>query len=371
MRRTLLIGLVLFGTFQFVLLLLQARYPIAEHNALVTRVGGVAQEWHDACIMRLQGVGLSPRCEALAAGLLLGDRQMLASEDIHDVRSAGMSHLLAVSGLHVGIVWAVIWAVLSLTIPFVYRLGLNEYRYYEMLRLVSLTGVWIYVLLVGCPPSALRAGLMISVTQIAAFLHRDAWSWYNLAIAAFIMLLVSPSLIFSVGFQLSIAATAGILAFHPLLVPARSHPATHRLSFNVVLQYAGRLLALSLGAQIFTIPIVAYYFHFVPLLGWLQGLLVLPAVSFLMGGFIILILLPSSLSIIPVAGHSLMHWLSTPVELLTHYIFNFASSVSQAELWLVGGRAEWFPTVSEALCCELALIVAVVCWRVGYDRSSR
>lgn len=358
MRRVILYSLLLITTIQFVLLLSDAGYPVDEHSDMFARVEAKAQEWHDACLYRLHSLDLAPRTEALAAGLLLGDKRFIDPEARNEIRDAGMSHILAVSGLHVGIVWVLIGLTLSLFLPLVMRLGWNELPFYYGLRVVTLLLLWLYVLVVGCPPSALRAGVMITITQISYFVHRDAWGWHNLAIAVIVLLLVSPSLLYDVGFQLSVTSTAGIMAFSPLLSSGHD-PYRHRPWRDVVGNWVKRMFVLTFSAQVFAFPLVAYYFHFIPLLGWLQGLFVFPLVSVLIYGFILLMLCPP----LVVVG--------LPLELASDWVYAFASFISRAEAWLAGGRAEWFPSVAEVIVMELMLVVAVSCWRIGHDKEAR
>ena len=317
---------------------------------------------------RLHHIGLSPDTESLAAGLLCGQKSLFAADVLHDFRDAGMSHLLAVSGLHVGLLWGLIFLVLRRLIIIPYYFGWYLVPWYHALRLVTVCLLWLYVWVIGLPPSAVRAALFISLTQISPLFQVKSWSWENLMLAALLMLCVDPSLYGNVSFQLSFAATAGILAFRPLIVVNKKKekdaqqlfPLWHRsrLLFLVfkAWPYLRSLFWLSFSAQLFTAPICAYYFHHLPLLGWVQGFLVIPVISALLYGLVLLMLFPATWGMVTIGGETLYHWLSLPVELLSWWVIQVAHVVSRLELFLVGGRVEFYPSMAETIILELCVI---------------
>ncbi len=306
---------------------------------------------------RLHTIGLSPDAESLAAGLLCGEKSLFSAETIHDMREAGMSHLLAVSGLHIGLLWTVLWLALRPVLLVPYHLNLYEIPWNRGLRLASVAILWLYVWMIGFPPSAVRAATMLSVAQISPLFGIDSWGWQNLVIAALLMLCCDPAQMGEVGFQLSFAATAGILAFHPLFESGDDY-ILHRLrkTFWDRLRPLRNLLLLTFSAQLFTLPLTAYYFHHLPLLGWVQGFLVVPVIAFLIYGLLLLLLFPASWGMIQLGTENLYHWLSLPVEALSWWVIHVAHWVSQLELWLVGGRVEFYPSLGETVLLELILI---------------
>ena len=116
------------------------------------------------------------------------------------------------------------------------------------------------------------------------------------------------------------------------------------------------LFWLSFSAQLFTAPICAYYFHHLPLLGWVQGFLVVPVISFLLYGLVLLMLFPATWGMATLCGETLYHWLSLPVELLSWWVIKVAHVVSRLELFLVGGRVEFYPSMGETIALELCVI---------------
>ncbi len=204
---------------------------------------------------------LPPAEAGLAAGLLLGTRSYLEEETADAYSTLGIAHLLAVSGLHVGFVFA-------------FALFLAR-----RLRLSSGTGllftvvfILLYILLVGGRPSVWRAALMLGMAIVARQYGREADARQGLAAAALILLLVRPYWLFTISFQLSFAATLGILLLTPRLQPFFS-----RLPRGV-----SSLLAATLSAQLAVLPLQVIYFGLLPLLAVPVNLLCVPLVGLFM-----------------------------------------------------------------------------------------
>ena len=167
---------------------------------------------------------------ALARALLLGQGHALPPEQREAMRRVGLAHLVAVSGLNVGMVAALLLALLL--------------RAPRALRLVgALAGVLVYALLVGPLPSLLRAVLMALAVGGALLLRRLPQSANGLAAACLLMVLLDPSWVRDLGFQLSVAATAGLLAL--------ARPLAARLRWA---RWLGPPLAVTLAAQLATLP---------------------------------------------------------------------------------------------------------------------
>ncbi len=300
------------------------------------------------CVERLHSVGLEPETEQLAVGILFGQKAEMDKGMKQSFRQAGMSHILAVSGLHIGIIWVLLFLLFRPLILLSILTNVNEVMVGYVLRIVILVVLWAYIVMIGSPPSALRAGLMISLTQVSSVCGRDAWGWHNLWLAAFIILVCQPSLLFDVGFQLSIMATAGILAFLPLMSEKRRHSritlrAEERYStIKKIGRWCASMFWLSVSAQIFTVPICAYYFHQVPLLGWLQGLLAVPLVPVFVYMAVVVLLCP-------------MLW-TMPLEVVSWWLRKVAWLIMWLEDVLIGGEVYLHPTLLETILLETALM---------------
>ncbi len=208
----------------------------------------------------------------IASALVLGARDELDPTTRQDYTVAGATHILAVSGLHVGILYFIVAALL----------GRHPRR--RGLRLVVLLVVlWGYALVTGLSPSVLRATTMFSVVAIAQALHRPTQIYNTLALSAFLLLLINPNLLFSVGFQLSYAAVLGIVYLQPRLA-SRWQP-RHR-----VVRWAWELTCVSVAAQLATTPLSLHYFYAFPVYFWLSNLVAIPgAFLVLTGGLLLLV----------------------------------------------------------------------------------
>ncbi len=225
-----------------------------------------------ACKHALQRVAdatLDQRQAAVLGGMLFGARDRLdrAVEDIF--AETGVAHVLCVSGLHVGFVLAGMFLLAG-------ALGVPRRAY----LLVVAPVVIFYALMTGLGPAVVRAGIMALLVLTAALLGRERDWPTALALAAGVLLLFNPSSIYEVGFQLSFAATWGILYLGPLLGQV----------FRVRFALPGWLalpLQITLAAQLATMPLLVYHFNLVSFIAPLANLLLVPLVGVIMlTGFI-------------------------------------------------------------------------------------
>lgn len=218
--------------------------------------------------------------------LLLGDRREIDRSTRDAFAQTGTSHVLAVSGLHVGIIALALFICVSWIRGRWFRFGLFT------ALLVA------YVLLVGSPPSVLRAAVMALVFLFAYNTGRLARPVNTLGVSALVLLLIEPAWLFDVGFQLSFAAVAGILLLYAPLVEMLSARFPRGMG-NFFLGRIAQLLLLSFSAQLFTLPLTLYYFGYVSLASPLINLLVVPITTFGLGAGIAGVL-ASSLPGLPV-----------------------------------------------------------------------
>lgn len=206
---------------------------------------------------------------ALLRGLLLGLRDEIDDELRSEFASAGVIHVLAVSGLHVGFILMTAIFLLQLL------------RLKKSWQLPLLLGVLLfYSRLTGSAPPVMRASIMAAVVLAAPYLQRRHNPINTIAVAAFIILMVQPLDLFTAGFQLSFAAVAGIVLLYsqmenflsPLLQRWREQGQTVRL-------HIAQLLLVSLAAQIVTLPLTVYYFNRLPVYALAANLLIVPLVS--------------------------------------------------------------------------------------------
>ena len=183
---------------------------------------------------------------AIASALILGYKNDISKELKQDYSKVGAMHILAVSGLHIGVVYLLIEWLLKLL------KWLHHNRWIKLLLI--LLCLWGYALLTGMSPSVVRAGLMFSLMAIANTFYRKNSTFNSIAASALLILVVDPLLVFNVGFQLSYIAVMGIILFQPIV--------SECFSFRwKVIQKIGELISVAIAAQLITLPIGLYYFH--------------------------------------------------------------------------------------------------------------
>lgn len=209
-----------------------------------------------------------PEQEAsVAKALLLGDKSTLSTETRQSFSSAGAMHVLAISGLHVGIIMYLLFFVLKRFSRVISR---------RAAVIISLVFIWIFVGVTGASPSVVRAALMFSVLLIGQQSGRMGSNLNTLFFSAFVLLLIDPLLIFDIGFQLSYCAMLGIFLYFDRI----SSLLKIRSKFFKV---AWDGTALGIAAQVFTIPLMLYYFHQFPNYFWLTNLGVMLVAGLILG----------------------------------------------------------------------------------------
>lgn len=198
------------------------------------------------------------------AALSIGDKMLLDRELRNSYALTGASHILAVSGLHVGVVFFVFVKILSLL--------LRGERYEKLRVSLSLLLLWMFTFVTGLSPSVIRASIMLSISSVAVLLNRRSQTYNAVFISAFFMLLYSPRYLFDIGFQLSYLAVFSILMFQKPIYEAL-------VARHVVAEKIWALLSVSLAAQLGTLPLTIYYFHQSSNLFWLSGFVVIPLSS--------------------------------------------------------------------------------------------
>lgn len=215
------------------------------------------------------------RENGIAKALLLGIKDHLDNDVKRSYSAAGAMHVLAVSGLHVGVIYLFLQYLLG-------RLRATSSGR-KIFGILSIGVIWTYAIVTGLSPSVLRAATMFSIMAIGDIRSRKGNIYNTLGLAAFILLLFDPYLIYSVGFQLSFAAVFGIVYLQPKIY--------HLFNFNSwLIDKAWAITAVSIAAQVATFPISAFYFHQFPTYFLISNLVVIPAATvMLFGGILMLI----------------------------------------------------------------------------------
>lgn len=201
---------------------------------------------------------------AISEALLYGYDKDMDADIIDAYTKTGTLHVLAVSGMHVGM----IFMLLGLFLKPLERRKSGKI----MAAIVQLIGIWAYSLLCGFTPSILRATVMFSFVIIGKQIKRGGNTFNSLAASAQFLLLFDPNMLFNVGFQLSYAAVLGILGFYPRLYFLFEFK--HRIADEI-----WKIIAVSIAAQTLTLPMSIFYFHQLPNYFLLANLLIIPLTS--------------------------------------------------------------------------------------------
>lgn len=320
------------------------------------------QHWVCGCLEE----HLPEESASFCRALLVGDKSGMCYDRKITMSVAGISHVMAVSGMHLGILFSLVyWLTLHRKI---------------LSCVVGIPVMFLFAAVVGGPPSVVRASVMLGLALLARLLGRDYDSPIALAAAVLYLLAENPFVVESLSFQLSVAAVAGILCFTK---PMNSW-LQGKFPGRKLVRVLGLPVSVTLGATIFTMPICAYAFDFVSLVAPLTNLLVLWAVSLVFYGAMAVCILSL------VWGPAAM-LLGKLVSLLVSYImhtaeffagFSFSAIYPKenpyATAWLVFvpvllgvfllGRCRRKKWMAAALGVSLALSVALGCMEPRLDR---
>lgn len=237
----------------------------------------------------------------LAEALLIGYKNDLDKNLVQSYTNTGVVHIIAISGLHLGLIY---WLLRSL-----FRLLLAR-RHTRWLRpVLIISGLWFFSLLAGAQPSILRAAVMFTCIVIAESLSRRGSIYNTLACSALLLLCINPYWLWDVGFQLSYVAVLSIVIF--------MKPVYHLFYFkHKAIDFIWQMNAVTIAAQILTLPVSIYHFHQFPAHFLLSNFVAVPLSSIILVGLIAL----CAFSIIPIAASWMGAALSALIMLLNKYV---------------------------------------------------
>ena len=244
--------------------------------SVVTRAQIRFLQWRHQLLERYRMADVSGDAYAVVAAMTLGDKTML-NDDLRDTYSiSGASHVLALSGMHLGIICCLLM-----------MLTMSRWHPRVLSQLLLVIGIWGFAFLVGLPTSVVRSALMISIFAVFSLGYRTHMSVNLLCLAAVIILLCSPYAVYDVGFQLSFAAVMSIVVLMPMFFVERNP------SFFV------GCMGVSLAAQVGVAPIIAYHFGRFSTYFLLTNLVVVPAAyAIICGAFLTLLFPPLSIVLV-------------------------------------------------------------------------
>jgi len=237
---------------------------------------GLAAQLRKSINTKLKLYNFSEDELAIINALLLGQRQDINAHIYNNYVNAGAIHMLAVSGLHVGVILFLITFLLK---------PIEQIKYGRFIKTTIIIGLlWSFAIIAGLSASVTRAVTMFSIVAIALNLKRPTNIYNTLAISMFFLLLFNPMFLFDVGFQLSYLAVIGIVSIQPLLYKIW-------LPKFIIINKLWQVFTISLAAQVGVLPISLFYFHQFPGLFMLSNLVIIPLLGFILGFGILVIIL--------------------------------------------------------------------------------
>jgi competence protein ComEC len=259
----------------------------------------------------------------LAEALLIGYKNNLDRDLIQSYSNTGVVHVVAISGLHLGLIYALL--------KFGCRI-IGTTSGGKLFRAITiLSGLWIFTLLAGASPSVMRSAAMFTFIVAGDFVSKRSLLVNNLAASAFFLLLINPYWLWDLGFILSYAALLSIIIF--------MKPIYHiYISENKILDSVWKLTAVTIAAQILTMPVLIYYFHQLPTLFVFTNLLAIPLSSIILIGAIALCVLSFASPIAIVLGKvlsTLIAWMNSIVLYADSFPFSTVKGLNVSFVQLV------------------------------------
>lgn len=308
------------------------------------RLGLSLQSLRQRLLRRLRGSSVSEDAYATIAAMTLGDKTALTTQLRESYSKAGVSHVLALSGLHLGIIYAML------------ALLLGRWRNTMLGFVATITLIWLFALMVGMSPGIVRSAAMFTLYASMTYLSREYLTLNSLAAAATIILVASPAMLWDVGFQMSFLAVLGIVIGHAMV---RNNRFYVRYSRRGVVGKLVSLVFVSLAAQTFVLPLVMYYFGNVPFYFILANIVAVPLTTLIIYMSILLFVL-SPLCALGTLADVVWQWLAAAVGWLASGMNSLLSLIAK----LPGASVEGVYISAVQLFAMYLLIAALLCvWR--------
>ena len=276
--------------------------------------------------------------------LILGQQQELDQNVLQDYQLAGAVHVLSVSGLHVGIILLFLNFILAF---------LPKTKVYNILKfIIIILSLWAFAFVAGLSPSVVRSATMFSFLAAGQCLGRESNIFHTLIASLFFILLVEPSFIFDVGFQLSYMSLFFILWVQPMLqnlwIPKYK-----------ITKYFWDILTVSIAAQLGAFPLSIYYFHQFPGLFFFTNLVILPTLGAIMAlGLVVMIM--AYFGFVPEIPMMFL-------EKMIFYLNNIIAKIANVETFIIRDIS----LTQSMLWCLYLLLICIVFWfqKINFKRS--
>lgn len=246
---------------------------------------------------------------SIVVAMSMGEKRDISRDLRADYSSSGAAHVLALSGLHIGIIFFLFKLLFS-----------HRHRYRLTVRQLLAEGlliaaVWCYVYIVQMPPSAVRAATMVTLYELMGLHQRGHVSLNVLGATAFAMLLIRPADLYDIGFQLSFAAVTAIVVLYPMFSQLVPRPT------NRVLLWIWSMLGVSLAAQIGVAPLIAYHFGYISTYSVFSSLVVIPCATIIVSMSVFLVVFLC----VTVVAETLASLLASVANIMNRFVMWMAS----------------------------------------------
>lgn len=241
----------------------------------------------------------------LMQAMLVGEEANMDADLRQAYSETGIIHIVAISGSHISFFFLLI----------TFLLGWIKHKKWQWVKYIAaIPLVWVYVMMSGAPPSAVRAALMFSILGIGFAFDKSSHSLNHLLATAFILLCAEPMWLYAIGFQLSFVAVLSLILFYrpiyKLYVPV-----------NVVLRTLWQVVAASIAAELLVAPLVVYYFHLFPLQFIVANVVAYLFMGFALIGGVLLVLLSAITPVATVLANAI-EWIVTVFNNLVFWLQN-------------------------------------------------
>ena len=246
---------------------------------------------------------------SIVVAMSMGEKRDISRDLRADYSSSGAAHVLALSGLHIGIIFFLFKLLFS-----------HRHRYRLTVRQLLAEGlllaaVWCYVYIVQMPPSAVRAATMVTLYELMGLHQRGHVSLNVLGATVFAMLLIRPADLYDIGFQLSFAAVTAIVVLYPMFSQLVPRPT------NRVLLWLWSMLGVSLAAQIGVAPLIAYHFGYISTYSVFSSLVVIPCATIIVSMSVFLVVFLC----VTVVAETLASLLASVANIMNRFVMWMAS----------------------------------------------
>ncbi len=285
---------------------------------------------------------------SIALALVVGQKNSLSDEDRQAVRDAGLAHMLAISGLHVGLASGVLFFFLRLLLVCIPGFALY-YPAKKIAAVFALCGAFFYMLMAGATIPTQRAVLMIAIVFLAIILDRSPISLRLVAFSALVILIIAPESLVSASFHMSFAAVTCLIYFYEVTRRFWIEQYKEKGWYRKILLYFVGVCMTTIIASIATAPFALYHFGQVSYLGSLANLVAVPLLAFIIMPFALL-----SLIVMPLG---LEHWPLQIVGLGTHYILEISYWAASLPLAVIRTPAWGFVSFALLVLASLFMIL--------------